>query len=1149
MINVYRYDGIDCITPSIIKCELEREDPRETVFVVPEFAKAQIEREIIGRLGDECRARDAFIRTDDLPISVSSSFVGGDVLSFITLSSAILEAAGYDYSGAGSDVALRCAVYSVLANYNKDFKTFGKLTTRFEYINMLIDLLGDFTRYGIGVAQLEEAIANSSAYSAEYKSKLEDIKLMMESIDKINDQYGMSFLKNRIEAASQVLMSVTAEKLKGRRYSGLRKLLSSRFVFIGFGSGRNLTPQEYMLVSLLSERGADISIYVLSTDKDSLREKNLYKVGNEFTDRMKAKGAGIHEFAVSKEEPSLSEFMLPFAYEGAFEGATTDKVRLSAISGADNQLGYVFAEIIRLTRDEGYRYRDIRIVCCDDEISGRMRSNAELFGLDVFIDRRIELWSTLIPVFAETVLELPVHNYRASDVLRAMRCGLVKVPPEEVDAFDNYLRCKNITDASRLFKSSVYLKAEKDEDGNPKYENQKILGSPWKDYKAGDSVPEGEYYWYTIVEPKLIPLKKAADAIADEKLLSRKAYLLRELLADHRDDVEFLSNEQLDAKDSESAAALVRGYDEVMALLTLFTHEMNDVPITQKAFISLVRTDMRNRIEGTIPLKVDSIEITSPDRAFVTPCKVMFIVGAARDNFPHKKGSEGLLSTGELRNLSQSVTDCELPDKNEARSKEEFVTCCLTLGTVTDRLYMVHNADKNFTSSVFDYLKSVADPDRFVIGFKTPAIGTPRDRRHRFENSSIDSAIMDQLLVFYETEDSDDGSEKKFTLENGMRLSVTSLEEFNQCHLRYMLHNVLRINERTDNTDVDLRSVGTLIHKMYEIGLSDINREDYLANAEKLLEDNELFEKNVNDVFEKAILAARLPGSLDDEGEKESISAEFNIEMGVKLRRMFRMTFRGILTDIVQSGLIPTGFEAKIGRPSTDSNGKEINLSLEDEELEKETGLKMRFNGFIDRFDLGTDESGNENVRVIDYKSGNKKISLFKLFNGTQLQLPLYTEAICKGYGIDPGNSDYGYFNVGLSAGSDGKPISFEPAMASFPAEDTKLSMDYSNYIVRRSVWEIKEGKADGYVSPDVGRCTYCPYSGACGNVPSQPINRLGNCRPSDVYLDDVNKVAEMKGKPPYQIGDRVYFKIMDDTYKFMMRKAVYGENGNGGEE
>ena len=103
--------------------------------------------------------------------------------------------------------------------------------------------------------------------------------------------------------------------------------------------------------------------------------------------------------------PEFSELIEPFAFdESAYEGNVTDRIRLAAVSGADNQLGYVFSEIIRLTRDEGYRYRDIRIVCCDDELSGRMRSNAELFGLDVFIDRRIELWSTLVPVFAETVL-------------------------------------------------------------------------------------------------------------------------------------------------------------------------------------------------------------------------------------------------------------------------------------------------------------------------------------------------------------------------------------------------------------------------------------------------------------------------------------------------------------------------------------------------------------------------------------------------------------------------------------------------------------------------------------------------------------------------------------------------------------------------
>ena len=1142
MINIYRYGGIDCITPAVIRKELGSEDAREVIFIVPEFAKAQVEREILCELANDCRKRGASIRSEGRDIPVDSSFVGGDVLSFITLSTAILDAAGYEYGGAGSDVALRCAIYSVLANYNKDFKTFGKLTSRFEYINMLIDLLGDFTRYGIGVPQLEEAIANSSAYSAEYKSKLEDIKLMMESIGKINDQYGMSFLKNRIEAASQMLIQVTSDKLKSRRFSGLRKLLASRFVFIGFGSGRNLTPQEYLLVNLLSEKGADISFYVLSTDKEPLSGKNLYKVGNEFTDRMKARGASVCDFEKEDGEAVFSDLIEPFAFDTAYEGENTDRVRLAAIAGADNQLGYVFSEIIRLTRDEDYRYRDIRIVCCDDDLSSRMRSNAELFGLDVFIDRRIELWSTLVPVFAETVLELPVHNYKISDVLRAMRCGLVKVPPVIVDMFDNYCRRMNITDGIRLFRSSVYLKTPKDENGNPVKKNKISLPDSYEDIKAGQLIDEGDFYWKYIVQSKLMPLKKSADAIAEEKLLSRKAMLLRDLLIDHRDDVELLSGEQQNAKESEAAAALVRGFDEVMNLLTLFTHEMNDVPIAQRAFISLIRTDMKNRIEGTIPLKVDSIEITTPDRAFVTPCKVMFILGASRENFPHRKGSEGLLSTGELRNLSQSVTDCELPDKNEARSKEEFVTCCLTLGTVTERLYMIHNSDKNFTSSVYDYLNTVADPGKFVSGYQAPVTGAFRKRNHTFKDSAIDSDIMEQLLILPESG------------EKGMHLSVSSLEEYNACHLKYMLNRVLYIRDREDNTDIDSRAYGTLIHKMYELGLSEIAREDFTAKTEELLKNEELYEKKVNDVFEHAVMAESIPGTVDDEGETEKINQEFDADTGVKLRRMFKLTFRGILSDILKTGFVPAGYEAQIGATSKDSTGREITLSLADEELEKATGLKLKFNGYIDRFDLKSSEQGSEGLRVIDYKSGDKKIKTAELFNGIQIQLPLYTRALCAGYGIDPDGCDYGYFNVGLRTGSGKKPLTFEPKTAkagsSYSGEDIKLALDYSNYIVKNSVNDIKAGKADALVCPGYHYCGFCPYGGACGNVPSRPADRLGNKKPGEVYSGYLEKASGVTGSASVDADGKANKKSMEEAYKMMMREKLgMNVDNNGGEE
>ena len=401
---------------------------------------------------------------------------------------------------------------------------------------------------------------------------------------------------------------------------------------------------------------------------------------------------------------------------------------------------------------------------------------------------------------------------------------------------------------------------------------------------------------------------------------------------------------------------------------------------------------------------------------------------------------------------------------------------------------------------------------------------------------------MEQLLVLQGTE------------EKGMHLSVSSLEEYNACHLKYMLNRVLYIRERDDNTDIDTRAYGTLIHKMYELGLSEIAREDFAAKAEELLENEELYEKKVNDVFEKAVMEESIPGTVDDEGGNEKIDQAFNADTGVKLRRMFKLTFRGILGDILKTGFVPAGYEAQIGATSKDNPGREITLSLADEELEKETGLKLKFNGFIDRFDLKSSEQGSEGLRVIDYKSGDKKIKTAELFNGIQIQLPLYTRALCAGYGVDPAGCDYGYFNVGLRTGSGKKPLAFEPKTAkagsSYSDEDIKLALDYSNYIVKNSVNEIKAGKADALVCPGYHYCGFCPYGGACGNVPSRPADRLGNQKPGEVYSGYLEKAAEVTGSPSFDADGKANKKSMEEAYKFMMREKLgMNEESDGGEE
>ena len=86
-------------------------------------------------------------------------------------------------------------------------------------------------------------------------------------------------------------------------------------------------------------------------------------------------------------------------------------------------------------------------------------------------------------------------------------------------------------------------------------------------------------------------------------------------------------------------------------------------------------------------------------------------------------------------------------------------------------------------------------------------------------------------------------------------------------------------------------------------------------------------------------------------------------------------------------------------------------------------------------------------------------------------------------------------------------------------------------------------------VSPDVSHCDYCPYGGACGNVPSRPLNRIGNIKPSEIYSVYVEEAADKLGKSPYQTDGKVNNDCMNEAYMMMMRQALEEENDVGGDE
>ena len=1119
MIRYKTYSAIRPVSGEVIADAFKDSEGRDIIFVAPEFSKAQVEREVLAYKESHFDEKGS-IDTGDGVLTLSSSLVSGDVISFRKLAGNILDDLGTNYVAEGGEIMLRNAIYNILARNKDELKAFGTLSSRIDYINMMIALLGDFSRYGVGIEEIGKAIEalDNNTVSQAFLMKLKDLHFIMSELEAMNVEYGLNLLREPISLACDRLSSEMSGGTYKRRRSGLDSLKNSKIVFVGFGATRMLTPKEIRLVSLLSDFGCDI-VFNLLAGTDGANYSSVYKTGEDFKavlDGLGARGEALPSLGSANAMDSLA---YGFATDSKQDYPELEgRIRLAELSGIDDRVGYVFSEIIDLTRNHGYRYRDIRIVCCNEDITARMRSTAELYGLDVFIDRKIALGGTVVPYMMQTLLELPERNYQLDLVMKAMRSGMLQIAPYIADSFENYCFAKNITDAGRLFDESAYTD---NDDGKKLW----IMKGTVPGYEEGFT-DAGRFFYDYVVVRSLIPLKDACRKIKEEKTISGKARMSLDYLGTMKSFIEALRDEFIDKGHNTDAVALVRGYDELMSLLLSCTHKMNDCPIKQKDFLSMIRTDMRNRTEGTIPLKVDSIEITTPEHAFVTPCKVLFIIGAQKDNFPYIRMREGLLSGNELKVLSDSHDDIRLPDKAESKMREEFVTACLDIGAATDMIYMVHEYGKP-KSRIFEYFedveKSFKQKHHIVNTFKNPICGEPVKFRHGCENDGIPKDIMSRLL----TRKKDDGKYGKV-----IYASVSSIEKYRACAFQYMLERVLYIKEREDKTSIQANSFGTLIHSMFENAYRDLrdrsNRdpEKFKELASALISDQTSFDSFMEKCLKESISTESKYGLTDKDGNPKDKVFEMNTCS--KLRRMFSQMFLTVLQDSVDTGFVPEGLEEHIG-------GENLTLNIPYD------GIDLNFTGFIDRYDVRTDENGKVHIRTIDYKSGDKSVKTNELLIGTQIQLPAYSGAILDKYGENASVDDYGYVLLGLKPDKNGNRPDCTPKLSDYDPDSIDIAVRYAKHVIKESVDQIAEGKADAIVgSSHISPCDYCKFKGYCGNNPVSP-----KCRP-DIDLGAGSKYAEMaakeeqaSGKSKMKKADKAAIYAMKDKLEKSGEKEV----------
>lgn len=101
--------------------------------------------------------------------------------------------------------------------------------------------------------------------------------------------------------------------------------------------------------------------------------------------------------------------------------------------------------------------------------------------------------------------------------------------------------------------------------------------------------------------------------------------------------------------------------------------------------------------------------------------------------------------------------------------------------------------------------------------------------------------------------------------------------------------------------------------------------------------------------------------------------------MTQRMHRILKRTIRTLKAQLREGDFVPASFEMSFSRvEALDA----VNIALSEKE-------KIKLKGRIDRIDVCEDEE-HVYVKVIDYKSGNRKFDLAALYYGLQLQLVVY---------------------------------------------------------------------------------------------------------------------------------------------------------------
>lgn len=908
-----------------------------------------------------------------------------DVLSFGRLSHRILEEVGTKEMPVLDDTGKSLVLQKIAADLKEQLPAMGSLLHKQGYIHEVKSAISEFMQYGISTQDMDKLIASAEKRGA-LAMKLRDLKTLYRGFqDYIRDHFitteetldvlRRSLVKSKILPDSVVVFDgfTGFTPIQNRLIQELMRVCEETIVTVTIGEEEDPYQMdgEQKLFHLSKKTVADL--VKLAVEAEVTRGEDVFVKD------------GPNRFTEAPALCYLEQNLFRYQYEPYTEKQC--EIRMFEALSPREEVHQTALYIRKLIREEGLTYRDIAVVIGDLEgYASYVETEFGQLEIPCFLDRTRGIVLNPMIEYIKSALQLYIRDFSYDTVFHFLRSGMADISREEIDELENYV----IRTGARGYRTYSRLFTRKTEEMQQ--------GSGQEDTERAEETLERlnrirQQFADTVEILHMAPRAKAGEYVDH----------LYDFLEQNQVQQKLLNYQQRFEQEGDLAKAreYAQIYRLVMDLLDQIYELLGEEEISLQEFADILEAGFGEITVGTIPQNVDRIVVGDMERTRLKQVKVLFFLGVNDGNIPKNASKGGIISDMDREFLIESGTEMAPSPRQQMYIQRLYLY--LNMTKPSERLYLSYakvNSDgkgirpsylidtvrKLFPELVVEYPQNRSRIEQ-IEGRQEGARYLAEELREYADGTLREEERQDFYLMYRAYEADPEGRDRLTAAafrrykENGLSRivaralygrqlenSVSRLETYAACACRHFLQYGLSLQER-EEFGFEVSDMGNVYHAVLE------NFAGKLAESGRTWWD---FDEN----FATQAIKEAVEGYAATYGETVLYSSARNEYAITRMSRILTRTVLTLQQHLKQGSFQPDDYELSF-RFAEDLDSIHVDLSEEE---------KMHLQGRIDRIDVSEDAE-HVYVKVIDYKSGNKKFDLAALYYGLQLQLVVYMNA------------------------------------------------------------------------------------------------------------------------------------------------------------